>query len=72
MNVIFCLNDNSRFSAAKVQTYYITAIEKRLITLPKCCNITLPEKTGLPRQRYELLLQGICQAGVRRLTVQGS
>lgn len=51
--LFFCLNDNSRFSAAKVQTYYITAIEKRLITLPKCCNITLPEKTGLPRQRYE-------------------
>ena len=70
--LFFCLNDNSRFSAAKVQTYYITAIEKRLITLPKCCNITLPGETGLPWQRYELLLQGICQAGVRRLAVQGS
>ena len=46
--LFICLNDNSRFSAAKVQTYYITAIEKRLITLLKCCNITLPGKMVIP------------------------
>ena len=30
------------FSAAKVYTYYIIAIEKRLIRLSKCCKETLP------------------------------
>jgi hypothetical protein len=46
--LFFCLNDNSRFSAAKVQTYYITAIEKRFIRLRKRFKETLSGEMVTP------------------------